>query len=482
MPTSRLLAVSAAAVLMPLALAAPALAGTPGTPGTTPATAATTTATAAPSTTTATAPAAPQGPKATDGGHAAPDAQAQPAVPTGVVTQSQVPQVTAGQPNGGFTQFTVRLPEGTTGPLSALLAFEPYQLPPAGYTPSRVAAALHSSCSVNGGPYRACGWLGGVDDGDDPLAGYVRLPMPAADAGTTLTYRVQISADYGTLPADQLLHGWLRVSDADGNAVAVGSAQVQYLKGEAPAGRRGVLYARDTAGVLWRYEGNDTTQSTEPFKPRARIGDGWNAYTAIVPLGAQSAAATGDLLARDKDGVLWYYVHTGDPARPFAPRVRVGAGWNIYTALSATSDSTGRHADLVARDQDGNLWRYRATGNTGAPLTGRVLVGAGWNAYTAITPYGDGVVARDASGVLWSYGARLTDNGDDPFEPRVKVGAGWNVYTALSRSNVGYNAAPDSLIARDAAGRLWWYGQKSAHIPGGRTYVGAGWNIYSVIF
>jgi len=446
-----MLAVTAAAVLMPLAVAAPALAGSPGAPGTGPAATSGTTSTA----------------------QAAPDGQAKPAVPTGVVTQDGVPQVVAGQ-NTATTRFTVRLPEGATGPVTGLLAFEPTQLPPAGYTSSRVAAHLHSTCSVNGGPFQTCDWAGGIADEGDPLAGYLRLPMPAAEAGSTLTYDVRISADYAVLPEDQLLHGWLQVADADGNPLAVGAAQVQYLKGTLPANRRGVLYARDAAGVLWRYEGNDTSRTTEPFKPRAKVGAGWNVYTAIVPLGAQSAGATGNLVARDQDGVLWYYEHTGDPAQPFKPRVRVGAGWNIYTALSATSE--GGHTELVARDRDGVLWRYRSLSQP------RVKIGAGWNAYTAITPYDDGVVARDSSGVLWSYSARTVDSGNDPFQPRVKVGAGWNVYTALSGSNVATDESWDSLMARDAAGRLWWYDQKARHIPGSRTLVGAGWNVYTVIF
>ncbi|WP_141726090.1 tachylectin-related carbohydrate-binding protein [Actinacidiphila rubida] len=464
MPRSGLMAATAAAVLMPLTLAAPALAGAPNPSGGAPAPAST--------------PASP----APTAAAAAPHGQAAPAVPTGVVTQAYVPVVTPGPLGAGATRFTVRLPQGTTGQVGAVMAFDPYQLPPAGYTSWRVASHLHAVCSVNGGPFRTCEWAGGIDDGDDPLAAYLRLVMPVADATATMTYDVRITADYGALPDDQLLHGWFRATDADGGSLAVGSAQLQYLRGETPAAARGVLYARDATGELWRYEGTDTSQSTVPFKPPAKVGGGWNAYTAIIPLGAQSAAATGDVVARDKDGVLWYFAHSGDPARPFAPRVRIGAGWNIYTALSATSDSGARHADLVARDRDGVLWRYRATGAAGAPFAPRERIGAGWNAYTAISPYGDGIVARDASGVLWSYAARPSGTGTDPFEPRVKVGAGWNVYTALSGSNVANGAAGDSLMARDAAGRLWWYDQKSDHIPGSRTIVGAGWNIYTAIF
>ncbi len=38
-------------------------------------------------------------------------------------------------------------------------------------------------------------------------------------------------------------------------------------------------------------------------------------------------------MARDREGVLWFYAGTGDPSAPFAPPVRVGGGWNTYTML-----------------------------------------------------------------------------------------------------------------------------------------------------
>ncbi len=40
-----------------------------------------------------------------------------------------------------------------------------------------------------------------------------------------------------------------------------------------------------------------------------------------------------DLVARDASGVLWLYQGTANPASPFKPRIRIGAGWNAYTTL-----------------------------------------------------------------------------------------------------------------------------------------------------
>ena len=446
MPGLRMAAVTAAAVLMPLALSAPALAGTSaGTSATSPSAAA---------------------------AHA------------GTVVQDSVPALTGGGTEV-TTRFTATLPEGTTGPVSALIAFDPAQIPPAAYGAWRVAEQLHATCSVNGGPYQACAWAGGYPSDKDPLTAPLRLALPAADAGTTVTYDVRLSAGYGTLPADQLLSGSITLSDATGAVVATGTAQINYLKGVLPANRRGVLYARDASGVLWRYEGNDMTLTDKPFKPRVKVGGGWNAYTAVVPLGALSSSGWGDLVARDAAGVLWYYEHSNDAAQPWKPRVKVGAGWNIYTALNSTQGEVGGTFDLVARDRDGVLWEYLATNTAGGPrFEPRRRVGGGWNAYNSITDFGGGVLARDAAGVLWSYGGIENSRGLEPFSKPQKVGAGWNRYNAMSDTWIARPTSPSnySLVARDRVGELWWYNLKVAQIPGSSTLVGSGWNIYTLLF
>lgn len=109
-----------------------------------------------------------------------------------------------------------------------------------------------------------------------------------------------------------------------------------------------------------------------PFAPRARVGGGWNAYTALT--------ARGDtVLARDTSGVLWEYrkSYSPDPAVPLEPRRRVGGGWNVYTALAGTGD-LGFHSspDLLARDRDGDLWMYQGPTRTAA--------GWGWNIYDTL--------------------------------------------------------------------------------------------------
>ncbi|MFI1098616.1 hypothetical protein [Streptomyces sp. NPDC020917] len=82
------------------------------------------------------------------------------------------------------------------------------------------------------------------------------------------------------------------------------------------------------------------------------------------------------------------------------------------------------------------LWLYRGTGNAGAPFAVRTRIGGGWNTYTQITGVGDmtgdghpDLLARDAAGRLWYY--RGTGNPAAPYAPRVQNGTGWNTYTSL---------------------------------------------------
>ncbi|MFH9724165.1 hypothetical protein ACH4M4_14545 [Streptomyces sp. NPDC017254] len=97
------------------------------------------------------------------------------------------------------------------------------------------------------------------------------------------------------------------------------------------------------------------------------------------------------ILARDKQGVLWKYNHDNNAVDlVFKPRERVGGGWNTYTAIAGTDD-LGRdgEADLVARDTAGRLWSYQGVRkpvpHSGSghlvPGSTRILVGGGWNTY-----------------------------------------------------------------------------------------------------
>ncbi|MFF9342493.1 FG-GAP-like repeat-containing protein [Streptomyces sp. NPDC014773] len=163
---------------------------------------------------------------------------------------------------------------------------------------------------------------------------------------------------------------------------------------------------------------------------------GWDAFDRLEVAGDVAGTPHSDLVARDRGGVLWLYRSNGGRTHEYLePRSRVGGGWQVYRHLAGGSDLTadGR-PDLVAADASGVLWLYEATGRTTAPFAPRERIGGGWQAYNQITavgnvaggPGGD-LVARDKNGVLWLY----LGKGDGTFTARERLGGGFQRYSEL---------------------------------------------------
>ncbi|MGW6389472.1 FG-GAP repeat domain-containing protein [Streptomyces sp. NPDC055103] len=208
------------------------------------------------------------------------------------------------------------------------------------------------------------------------------------------------------------------------------------------------LLALDAAGALWR---DDVYKRVTGYPitsgSRTRIGTGYQVYTRIEAAGNLAGGPAGDFVARDTSGILWSFLGKGDGT--FAGRVKVGAGWNTYNKIAAGSDLTGDgRPDLVAVDGTGALWLHKATGNWQSPYANRVKIGAsGWNTYNQITavgniaggPAGD-LVARDASGTLWSF----LGKGDGTFSGRTRISGGWGAYSQLvGAGDIDKDGRPD---------------------------------------
>ncbi|MFJ9618291.1 FG-GAP repeat domain-containing protein [Streptomyces noursei] len=191
----------------------------------------------------------------------------------------------------------------------------------------------------------------------------------------------------------------------------------------------------------------------------ARIGAGWDIYDQVTAVGNVAGAVHGDLVARDKAGVLWLYLGKGDGN--FDGRVRIGAGWGDYTQLTGGGDVDGDgRGDLLARDSAGVLWLYKGTGSWKAPFAPRVKIGGGWNVYDRITSVGDvaggpagDVVARDKSGVLWLYPGK----GDGNFEGRVKIGGGWGGYAQMIGIGDANSDGKADLLVTSSGGDAYVY-------------------------
>ncbi|MER5737958.1 VCBS repeat-containing protein [Streptomyces sp. NPDC002262] len=181
--------------------------------------------------------------------------------------------------------------------------------------------------------------------------------------------------------------------------------------------------ARDKSGVLWLYDVTDSGYGMK-IADRKRIGGGWNTYTQLAGGSDLDGDGRSDLVATDKAGALWFYKNTGNVAAPFAARKKIGTGgWGVYNRITATGDIGGAAAgDLVARDKDGVLWLYLGRGD--GTFAARKQIGGGWNAYTDTIGIGD--ANYDGRPDLFAYGPNKTayfyaGTGDyrKPFGPRV---------------------------------------------------------------
>ncbi|WP_406059713.1 VCBS repeat-containing protein [Streptomyces sp. NBC_01077] len=228
------------------------------------------------------------------------------------------------------------------------------------------------------------------------------------------------------------------------------------------------VLARDASGVLWRDDLRDRPDYGQVnVAKRTRIGAGWGVYKQIEAVGSVGGAANGDVVAVDGSGVQWLYLGKGDGT--FATRLQVGTGWQIYNKLAGGSDLDGdSRSDLVATDGAGVLWFYKGTGSYAKPFATRVKVGGGWQVYNQITAVGNiagsaagDLVARDTAGVLWLY----QGNGTGGFAPRVRIGAGWGAFSQLVGAGDLDNDGRPDLIAYGSGGTYVYRSTGSVTAP-----------------
>lgn len=165
------------------------------------------------------------------------------------------------------------------------------------------------------------------------------------------------------------------------------------------------------------------------------VGNGWNIYDTELSPGNLGGAKAYDVIARDEAGTLWIYLGYGDGT--LTARHEVGSGWGQYTQIAGKGDLTGDgKADIVARDTTGVLWLYQGTGDVAAPFAPKVKIGSGWNQYNSLIGTGDidldgkaDLIARNTAGDLYLY--KGTGNAAAPYEPKEQIGYGYSTYRVL---------------------------------------------------
>ncbi|KQX59281.1 MULTISPECIES: VCBS repeat-containing protein [unclassified Streptomyces] len=216
----------------------------------------------------------------------------------------------------------------------------------------------------------------------------------------------------GVLWRYDVFHGRMSQGIDSAGPVKVGAGFQAYNQIEAAGnlagGAAGDFVARDSAGVLWSFLG----KGDGTFTARTKVGPGWGAYNKIAAGSDLTGDGRPDLVAVDGAGALWLHKATGKWDAPYAARVKVAAGgFNTYNQITAVGDYAGGTAgDLVARDTTGVLWSFLGNGRGGfAP---RTKIGGGWNAYTQLVGAGD--IDKDGHPELVAYGR----------EPQVYMGTG----------------------------------------------------------
>ncbi|MGW6537188.1 FG-GAP repeat domain-containing protein [Streptomyces sp. NPDC055051] len=319
-------------------------------------------------------------------------------------------------------------------------------------------------------------WYAGTGVNTKPFAGRVSIGggwndynqiMPAGDGdlwardnnGTLYLYTAKGN---GTLNTRQKVGN---TGDWAGIAQFAGAGSNPYT------GKEGVL-GRDSAGTLWWYANNtkgglyprqDLFEAPGLFKgvnyahlssmtpdglsdvsvvfdgvlsiEGQEIGSGWQVYNSIVGPGDLSGDGKGDLLARDRSGVLYLYKGDGTGAK-LSSRIRIGSGWGAYNTILGAGDYTGDgRADLLARTTGGDLYLYPGTGNATSPFKSRYKIGSGWNAYKHLAAPGD--LNADGKGDLLAIagnGNLLRYLGTKPntFSKATPVGPGYQIYNTFS--------------------------------------------------
>ncbi|MFI0739087.1 FG-GAP repeat domain-containing protein [Streptomyces sp. NPDC021100] len=153
--------------------------------------------------------------------------------------------------------------------------------------------------------------------------------------------------------------------------------------GNLAGSRQSDLLARSKSGHLSLY----TVKEDGTFSGQTRIGGKeWAQYTDITGRGDLTGDGKTDIVAKDRDGVLWLHKGTGKADKPFEARTRIGGGWNKYTKVFSNGDLNGDgRSDLLAVDGKGALWLYKGTGKAAAPFTSPVKIGnSGWNQYRLV--------------------------------------------------------------------------------------------------
>lgn len=273
--------------------------------------------------------------------------------------------------------------------------------------------------------------------------------------------------------------------------------------GAYPAGQKIALSTNEPATIRYTVDGSAPTATSPVYSGPLTLSTAFVLrYLAVDAAGNQSAAGSqsytvrpdavgpshdfdgdgnADVLARDQGGDLW--LHGGDGAGGWFPARQVGTGWNSMTALLMPGDFDGDgDADVLARDGGGRLILYPGNGAGGWRTP--VQVGTGWNIMKSVIGPGDfdGDGNVDVLAVDGSYRMILyPGNGGGGWLGAVQVGSGWEVMTAvIGPGDFDADGAVD-VLARETGGALYLYPGNGSGGWLTRSLLGGGWSAMTAL-
>ena len=195
---------------------------------------------------------------------------------------------------------------------------------------------------------------------------------------------------------------------------------------------------------------------------------------AIVRIGDLNRDGREDVVARHKNGDLWFYPGTGTG---LGKRKRIATKWNGLREITAVGDlNRDGYPDLVAV-QANNRKLYLYPGKSGAKLGKRKAIGSNWHTRSELAGVGDfnrdgfpDLIAREtATGVLHLYPGRK-----GRLAGRSQIATGWKgMRDLIGVGDFNRDGFTDLAAVQKSSGYLMLYpGTGRGLAPGVRVATG----------
>ncbi|WP_256796054.1 SpoIID/LytB domain-containing protein [Terrabacter sp. Ter38] len=196
------------------------------------------------------------------------------------------------------------------------------------------------------------------------------------------------------------------------------------------------------------------------FTLKTLASTGWAGTSLLTGVGPFDADNLGDVVARRSDGTLWLWSGGPHGVLDRAP-VRIGTGWGSVNLLIPVGDISGDgHTDFLSRTTSGDLVLNLGSGAGG--ITGSRRVGAGWGIFSRVTAGDfDGDGRTDLAAVRASDGrlAFYAGLGGGTFQAAQLIGSSdWRPFSEfLSLGDLTGDGRHDVLVRRASDGALFVY-------------------------